>query len=101
MGKSTFIKDLTEAAKKAGIVVLHLDKESDNGLRSTFISRDEFERIFPTQDEAQAYRDWLHRQTLRQHRPAGAYVHHIDGDPYNNDPSNLTLVTKEGKPWAN
>lgn len=50
-------------------------------------------------------RDWLDRdceippRPPRIDRPAGAYVHHLDGNPYNNDPSNLTFVTKEGKPW--
>jgi hypothetical protein len=28
----------------------------------------------------------------RPARPRGAHVHHIDGDPYNNDPANLRIV---------
>lgn len=41
--------------------------------------------------------------SLRQARgvanvPAGSYVHHIDGDPYNNDPANLTIVESPDAP---
>lgn len=44
-----------------------------------------------------AAREALHREVYKKHHgpiPDGCDVHHADGDPLNNDPSNLVAVTR-------
>jgi hypothetical protein len=35
---------------------------------------------------------------VRPYVPAGFVIHHVDGDPLNNDPANLRLVDPKAKP---